>query len=53
MDFQNKTQSFHCMHSHVSQYMWYLWIFIKAVMMLCLSLPTTKAYVELIGVEKQ
>ena len=32
--------------------MWYLWILTEAIMMLCLSLPTTKAYVELIGVEK-
>ena len=32
--------------------MWYLWILTKAIMMLCLSLPATKAYVELIGVEK-
>ena len=33
----------------VSQNMWYLWILTKAIVMLCLSLPTTKAYVELIG----
>jgi hypothetical protein len=39
-------------HSQVSRYMWYLWILTKAIMMLCLSLPTTKAYVELIGMEK-
>ena len=32
--------------------MWYLWILTKAIVMLCLSLPTTKAYVELIGVKK-
>ena len=32
--------------------MWYLWILTEAIMMLCLSLPTTMAYVELIGVEK-
>ena len=38
-------------HSQVSQYMWYLWILTKAIVMLCLSLPATKAYVELIGVE--
>jgi hypothetical protein len=30
-------------------YMWYLWILTKAKMMLCLSLPTTNTYVELIG----
>ena len=39
-------------HSQVSQYMCYLWILTKAIVMSCLSLPTTKAYVELIGVEK-
>ena len=33
----------------VSQNMWYLWILTKAKIMLCLFLPTTKAYVELIG----
>ena len=38
--------------TQVSQYMWYLWILTKTTIMLCLSLPTTKAYVELIGVEK-
>jgi hypothetical protein len=32
--------------------MWYLWILTKAIMMLFLSLPTTKAHVKLIGVEK-
>ena len=32
--------------------MWYLWILTNAIIMLCLSLPTIKAYVELIGVEK-
>jgi hypothetical protein len=32
--------------------MWYLWILTKAIVMLCLSLHTTKAYVELIEVEK-
>jgi hypothetical protein len=32
--------------------MWYLWILTKAIVILFLSLPTTKAYVELIGVEK-
>ena len=36
----------------MSQYMWYLWILTKAIVMLCLSLPTTKAYVGLIGVKK-
>jgi hypothetical protein len=30
----------------------YLWILTEAIVMLCLSLPITKAYVELIGVEK-
>ena len=29
--------------------MWYLWILTKAIIMLCLSFSTTKAYVELIG----
>ena len=38
-------------HQRCYKYMWYLWILTKAIVMLCLSLPTTKAYVELIGVE--
>ena len=32
--------------------MWYLWILTEAKVMLCFSLPITKAYVELTGVEK-
>jgi len=36
-------------HSQISQNMWYLWIHTKAIVMLCVSFPTTKAYVELIG----
>ena len=32
--------------------MWYLWILTKGIAVLCLPLPTTKAYVELIGEEK-
>jgi hypothetical protein len=52
IDFQNKTQSFHYMTlSSLSIYV-YLWILTEAIVMLCLSLPITKAYVELIGVEK-
>ena len=47
-----KLRAFIVWHSQFSQYMWYLWILTKAKVMLCLSLPTTKAYVELIGVEK-
>jgi hypothetical protein len=31
--------------------MWYLWILTKAIVMFFLSLPTTKAYVEFIGME--
>jgi hypothetical protein len=31
---------------------WYLWILIKEIKMLCLFLPTTKAYVEFIHREK-
>ena len=29
--------------------MWYLWILTKAIVMLCLYLPTTKVYMDLIG----
>ena len=32
--------------------MWYLWNLTEAIVMLCLSLLTTKAYVELIGVKE-
>jgi hypothetical protein len=39
-------------HSQVSQYMWFLWILTKANSDVCLPIPTTKAYMELIGVEK-
>ena len=31
--------------------LWYLWILTKAIVMLCIYLPTTMAYVELIWVE--
>jgi hypothetical protein len=49
INFQNKTQRFHCMTLSSLSYIWYLWIHTKAKMMLCLSLPTTNTYVELIG----
>ena len=39
-------------HSQASQYMWYLCILTKAIKMFWLSFPTTKAYVEFIGREK-
>ena len=32
--------------------MWYLWILMKAIKMLCLFLPTTKAYLEYISRKK-
>ena len=51
VNFQNKTQSFHCMTlSSLSIYV----VFMdphQAIVILCLSLPVTKVYVELIGVE--
>ena len=49
--FQIKLRDSIVWHSQVSQNMWYLWILTKAIVMLCLFLPTTNAYVELIGVE--
>ena len=52
IDFQNKTQSFH--HMTLSSLSIYV-VFVdphQGNSVLCLSLPTTKAYVELIGVEK-
>ena len=49
---QNKIQRFHCMTlSNLSKYV----VFVdhhNAIAMLCLSFPTSKAYVEFIGREK-
>jgi hypothetical protein len=47
--FKIKLRDSNVWHSQVSQNIWYLWILTKAKIMLCISLPITKAYVELIG----
>jgi hypothetical protein len=49
ISFQNKTQRFHYITLSSLSNIWYLWILIKANIMLCLSFRTTKAYMELIG----